>query len=60
MAVDYIMGHADDSMAAIYREDVFDERLKAVTDHVHNWLFPPKKKAEKTTKERTAKKRAKG
>jgi integrase len=39
VAVDHIMGHADASMAGVYREEVGDDRLKAVTDHVHRWLF---------------------
>ena len=26
-------------MSAVYRERISDERLKAVTDHVHQWLF---------------------
>lgn len=40
-AVQSIMGHAagSDDMSAIYRQNVDDERLKAVTDHVHRWLF---------------------
>ncbi|MDM8006086.1 MAG: tyrosine-type recombinase/integrase [Phycisphaerae bacterium] len=42
-AVDRIMGHADPSMAGIYREwlrdDREDARLRRVTDHVHAWLF---------------------
>jgi integrase len=43
-AVDLIMGHAEDSdnMAAVYRERISDERLKAVTDHVRTWLFAAK------------------
>jgi integrase len=41
VAVDYIMGHARDDMASVYRERIGDERLKAVTDHVRKWLFPP-------------------
>ena len=38
-----IMGHAEvlDDMSAVYREGVDDDRLKAVTDHVRQWLFPP-------------------
>ncbi len=44
-AVQAIMGHApsNSDMSAVYRERVDDERLKAVTDHVHAWLFPSKK-----------------
>jgi hypothetical protein len=33
------MGHADETMASRYRERISDERLIAVTDHVHHWLF---------------------
>ena len=38
-----IMGHAEagDDRSAVYREGVDDNRLKAVTDHVRQWLFPP-------------------
>jgi integrase len=39
IAVNHVMGHVDPSMAAIYREKVEDERLKAVCQHVHNWLY---------------------
>ena len=39
VAVDHIMGHARDDMASVYRERISDERLKAVTDVVHEWLF---------------------
>jgi len=40
-----IMGHADapGDMSAVYREGVSDKRLRAVTDHVHAWLWPKKK-----------------
>jgi integrase len=44
-AADYIMGHARDDMASQYRERISDARLKAVTDHVRAWLFPPAKPA---------------
>ena len=44
VAVDHIMGHARDDMASVYRERISDERLKAVSDHVRRWLFPPKKR----------------
>ena len=39
VAVDHIMGHVDGSMAAQYRERIDDSRLRAVVDHVHQWLF---------------------
>lgn len=39
VAVNHIMGHADNSMAAHYREKIEDKRLIAVTNHVHSWLF---------------------
>lgn len=39
VAVDYIMGHARDDMASVYRERISDERLIAVTNFVHQWLF---------------------
>jgi integrase len=38
-AVNHIMGHADSSMAAVYRERISDDRLQSVVDHVHSWLF---------------------
>lgn len=40
-AVGHIMGHSAGSqdMAAIYRQAVSDDRLRAVTDHVMGWLF---------------------
>jgi len=34
-----IMGHADSSIDAVYREHIEDDRLRAVVDHVHGWLF---------------------
>ena len=39
VAVNAIMGHVDTTMAGHYRERISDERLKAVTDTIHNWLF---------------------
>ena len=39
VAVDHIMGHARNDMAPVYRERISDDRLVAVTDHVHKWLF---------------------
>jgi integrase len=39
VAVDFIMGHVDNSMSAAYRERISDERLRAVVNRVHAWLF---------------------
>ena len=38
-AVDHVMGHGDESMAAVYRERLDDDRLQRVVDHVRAWLF---------------------
>ena len=43
VAVNAMMGHVDESMAANYREKIADDRLEAVATHVHNWLFPTTK-----------------
>jgi hypothetical protein len=37
--VDLVMGHADVSMAAVYRQGISDARLVLVTDAVRSWLF---------------------
>jgi integrase len=39
-AADFIMGHESGHMSSVYRERIGDERLKAVSDHVRNWLLP--------------------
>ena len=39
VAVSHIMGHADNSMSALYRERIDDARLERISDHVHAWLF---------------------
>jgi integrase len=38
-AADYIMGHEVPHMSSVYRETISDARLRAVADHVRNWLF---------------------
>jgi integrase len=38
-AVDAIMGHSDSTMAAEYQHGIEDSRLRAVTNHVHVWMF---------------------
>jgi integrase len=54
VAVDHIMGHARDDMASVYRERISDERLRAVTDHVRAWLFPPPAKRPPRNVDNTA------
>jgi integrase len=39
VAIDLIMGHTDPSMGGHYRERVEDSRLRAVAEHVRQWLF---------------------
>jgi integrase len=39
VAIDLIMGHSEPSMAAHYRERIEDGRLRAVADHVRQWLL---------------------
>lgn len=55
VAVNAIMGHAPASndMSSVYREQISDERLLAVTEHVRKWLFGSKRKA--ANKKRAAK-----
>lgn len=38
-AIDFIMGHEIPHMSTVYRERIADERLRAVTEYVHGWLF---------------------
>jgi len=38
-AADHIMGHESPHMSSVYRERISNERLKAVTDHVREWLL---------------------
>jgi integrase len=45
-AVDFIMGHTDESMATHYLEDRLpDERLRGVTEFVRTWLYKTEGKA---------------
>jgi integrase len=46
-ASDFLMGHESTHMSTVYREKISDERLKAVTDYVRGWLFPPEKKGKR-------------
>jgi integrase len=48
-AADFIMGHEVPHMSSVYRETISDARLRAVTDHVHAWLFPAAKPAPAET-----------
>jgi integrase len=50
-AADYIMGHEVPHMSSVYRETISDERLRAVSDHVRAWLFPPPNKDKPEPKE---------
>jgi integrase len=50
VAVDYSMGHFDESMAAVYRQGIDDQRLTDVGQYVHDWLFPKEEKKKPTKK----------
>lgn len=50
-AVRLIMGHADESIDATYREVIDDARLAAVVKHVRSWLWP-KAKGTRSAKQR--------
>ncbi len=39
-AVDFVMGHDDGSMARNYTQDVENDRLQKVVDHVRAWVAP--------------------
>jgi integrase len=38
-SVDFVMGHARDDMASVYRQEIGDDRLERLAAHVHSWLF---------------------
>lgn len=48
VAVNACMGHVDDSMGATYREEIGDDRLQAVVNHVHDWLFAQDRSEKRT------------
>jgi integrase len=39
IAIDRVMGHESPGMGTNYRQSISDERLKAVADNIHSWLF---------------------
>jgi integrase len=45
VAVDFMMGHAQEDMATVYRERIDDVRLRVVADHVRAWLFSKRSEA---------------
>jgi len=47
-AINHIMGHSDESMAATYTEWIDPARLQAVVDHVHAWVKPMLRKPAKS------------
>jgi integrase len=58
IAVNAVMGHADGSIAGVYRERIDDSRLKAVTDFVHEWLFGAPTATAKTKRPSKSKREA--
>lgn len=56
-AADHIMGHESPHISSHYRESIGDERLRAIADHVHKWLFgaPSAKSFQSTTVDHTHK-----
>ncbi len=46
VGVNHIMGHADASMSAVYRERISDDRLERIASHIRNWLFAATKEVK--------------
>jgi integrase len=44
VAVDAVMGHSRGDMASVYRLEIDDSRLEAVSDTIHAWLWPAQPK----------------
>ncbi len=53
-AIDLIMGHTRGDMAEEYRERIDDDRLQAVVNVVHVWLWPPLKRQQRKRQRQTA------
>ncbi len=47
IAVKVVMGHVDPSMSENYREEMSDERIEKVCEHVRKWLLAGKPKGER-------------
>jgi integrase len=56
VCVNALMGHVDNTMSAVYREQIDDERLQAVVNHVRCWLFPGGGKKDKKERKAVAEK----
>ncbi|TWT91659.1 tyrosine-type recombinase/integrase [Neorhodopirellula pilleata] len=52
VAVNHVMGHCDDSMAAVYREGIDQKRIKEVCQFVRKWWLAGKPKATKRKTEK--------
>jgi integrase len=46
IAIDRVMGHESPGMGSNYRQGIGDDRLRAVADAIHAWLFPPQIEAD--------------
>jgi integrase len=51
VACDVVMGHADASMGATYRQGIEDVHLERVAEHVRQWLFGEMRGADVATDE---------
>ncbi len=47
IAVDFVMGHVDDSIRANYRHGIDPKRIKKVCEHVRKWFIAGKPKPKK-------------